>query len=147
MLAVSRPAGAWMSGQVARRWVAALPDYAHRGALASSLHSLALSLWISRHWSAEELLATHGEGASFGRGVVGVDAAAHHYFGKVAGRLAPHEAALLAGMLQSPARFDPWQHPEAARRRRDRVLLQLLTRGWISAVEYGDARRQSLLPE
>src|SRR6185369_17180673 len=42
------------------------------------------------------------------------------------------EAATLAGMIQSPARYSPVQHPEAARARRDIVLAAMRENGWIT---------------
>ena len=52
----------------------------------------------------------------------GVEAAAQFYFGRRSGELAIDEAALLAGLIAAPNRFDPFAHPEAARRRRDLVI-------------------------
>jgi penicillin-binding protein 1B len=54
--------------------------------------------------------------------VIGVGAAAQHYFGKEARYLDLPEAALLAGLIQSPGRYHPYRNPTAARERRDVVL-------------------------
>ncbi|HET8945873.1 MAG TPA: PBP1A family penicillin-binding protein [Candidatus Polarisedimenticolia bacterium] len=54
--------------------------------------------------------------------IVGVGAAAHHYFGKDVRYVDLPEAALLAGLIQSPGRYHPYRHPDAARERRDLVL-------------------------
>ena len=42
--------------------------------------------------------------------------------------VAPHEAALLAGMISSPTMYDPVQHPQAATARRNLVLQRMLDR-------------------
>ena len=55
----------------------------------------------------------------------GVEAAAQFYFGKRSGELAIDEAALLAGLIAAPNRFDPFAHSEAARRRRGLVIAAL----------------------
>ncbi len=63
--------------------------------------------------------------APYGGNIVGVEAAARKYFGKSSGSLTLGEAALLAGLPQSPSRFDPRRHPEAAKQRRRQVLARL----------------------
>ncbi|WP_157758172.1 transglycosylase domain-containing protein [Cystobacter fuscus] len=109
-----------------------------------TFQALALTVWISRHWSAEELLTAYAQRAPFGRGLIGLEAAARSYFGVEPERLALHEAALLAGLPQSPSRYSPLVHPEAALRRRDFVLSRLQSAGLISEAQREDARKQPL---
>ena len=61
--------------------------------------------------------------------------------------VAPHEAALLAGMIASPSMYDPIQHPEAARARRNLVLERMLDMNTITQAQYDEAVRQSLPSE
>src|ERR671923_522508 len=61
--------------------------------------------------------------------------------------VAPHEAALLAGMIASPTMYDPIQHPQAARARRNLVLERMLDMKTISQQQYDEAIRQSLPSE
>jgi penicillin-binding protein 1A len=61
--------------------------------------------------------------------------------------VAPHEAALLAGMIASPSMYDPIAHPEAARARRNLVLQRMLDMKTITQAQYDDAIRQSLPAE
>ena len=61
--------------------------------------------------------------------------------------VAPHEAALLAGMIASPSMYDPIAHPEAARARRNLVLDRMLDVKAITQAQYDDAIRQSLPAE
>lgn len=58
-------------------------------------------------------------------GIHGVGEAARHYFDKPVGKLALHEAALLAALVQSPGNLSPRRAPEAALRRRNVVLRQM----------------------
>jgi membrane peptidoglycan carboxypeptidase len=111
-----------------------------------TFQEVALTLWISRHWTAEEVLTAHAEGARFGQGLIGLDAAAHRYFGKQPEQLALQETALLAGLPQSPSRYDPLRRPEAALKRREHVLGRLRASGLISEAQLEEARRQPLLP-
>jgi len=67
--------------------------------------------------------------------IVGVGAAAHHYFGKEVRYLDLPESALLAGLIQSPGRYHPYRHPDAARERRDLVLQAMREAGFITEEE------------
>jgi membrane peptidoglycan carboxypeptidase len=107
---------------------------------------IALTIWLSRHWTAEEVLTAYAERVWFGEGLIGLDAAARRYFCKPPEQLAFHEAALLAGLPQSPSRYDPLRRPEQARKRQDFVLGRLRTLGWITEAEWEAARGQPLLP-
>ncbi len=61
--------------------------------------------------------------------------------------VAPHEAALLAGMIASPSMYDPIANPKAARARRDLVLQRMREMGTITEPQYQEAIRQSLPAE
>src|SRR5215211_4532408 len=61
--------------------------------------------------------------------------------------VAPHEAALLAGMIASPSMYDPVAHPEAARARRNLVLQKMVDMHTITQAQYDKAIRQSLPAE
>lgn len=58
----------------------------------------------------------------FGHDIYGVERAAEFYFGTTAKELSLAQAATLAGMLQSTARFDPYVHPKEVISRRNIVL-------------------------
>jgi penicillin-binding protein 1A len=61
--------------------------------------------------------------------------------------VAPHEAALLAGMIASPSMYDPIAHPEAAMARRNLVLQKMLDMNTITQGQYDKAIKQSLPAE
>jgi penicillin-binding protein 1B len=77
--------------------------------------------------------------------ILGVGAASRHYFGKEARYLSLPEAALIAGLIQSPGRYHPYRHPEAARRRRDLVLRLMLSEGFIDEKAHRDAAATPLV--
>ncbi|EPX64448.1 Multimodular transpeptidase-transglycosylase [Cystobacter fuscus DSM 2262] len=139
-----RSAGEFLASMTAGRWLASRPRSERERPLHRTFQTLVLTVWISRHWSAEELLTAYAESARFGQGLIGLDAAARRYFGQEPERLALHEVALLAGLPQSPSRYDPLRRPEAALRRRDFVLSRLLSAGLISEAQREEARMQPL---
>ena len=56
----------------------------------------------------------------------------------------PAEAALLAGIIQSPSAYDPKSNPIDAKRRRDLVLAQMLEQGYINRPIYEQSVQQAL---
>ena len=68
-----------------------------------------------------------------GVGVRGVAQAARVFFGKELKDISLAEAATIAGMIQSPARYAPDRHPEASRARRDIVIAAMSRDGVISS--------------
>jgi membrane peptidoglycan carboxypeptidase len=80
----------------------------------------------------------------FGQQAYGVEAAAQRYFSKSAKDLDVAESALLAGIVQSPAQYDPVQHEDAAKKRRDTVISRMEALGHISAKKAREAREKPL---
>ena len=70
-------------------------------------------------------------GAGGGIQYYGIGTAARAYFGKDATELTLEEAALLAGMIKSPAYYSPLSHPDRAQTRRDEVLRRMAELDWI----------------
>lgn len=85
------------------------------------------------------ILSQYLNRAPFGSNLVGVEAAANGWFGKRAKDLGLGEAAMLAGMVQSPSRFRPDRHMERALKRRDWVLSRMLELQMISRDQYEGA--------
>ncbi len=71
-----------------------------------------------------------GQVGSFG--IHGVGEAARMYFHKDVGNLTLAEAALLAGMIQSPNPYNPYRHPKRATERRNQVLRAMQDAGFIT---------------
>ena len=71
----------------------------------------------------------------------GVLTASRTYFGKDLNELELHEAALLAGMPQSPNNYNPFTNPEKAEHRRNVVLSLMHQHGFISKEEKENAQK------
>ncbi|REK12185.1 MAG: penicillin-binding protein [Acidobacteria bacterium] len=101
------------------------------------LHEARLAIALDLRWSKEKILAAYLNevylGSRWSRQLVGVGAAANAYFGVEPEQLSVAEAALLAGMIASPARFDPVRRPDDAMARRDRVLDRMHSLGWLDS--------------
>jgi len=91
-----------------------------------------------------EILRQYLNRAPFGGNKVGIESAARRYFGKRAAQLSLAEAALLAGLPQSPSRLRPDRHPERAQKRQAYVLARMEACGFITPQERADALEQPL---
>ena len=81
------------------------------------LQELALAFWLEHKFSKAEILELYLNRVYFGAGAYGIEGAAQRYFGKSARQLTLAEAALLAGLVQSPSRLAPSHNPDGAERR------------------------------
>jgi membrane peptidoglycan carboxypeptidase len=99
---------------------------------------------LTRRLSKDDILTGYLNIAYFGRGAYGVQAAAETFFGTSAARLTVPQAALLAGLVKSPAAFDPFEHPAQARARRNVVLQRMVDTGRLSYAAAEAARNAPL---
>ncbi len=90
---------------------------------------------LTRRYTKEKILEWYVNQISYGGLYNGVEAAAQGYFGKSAAALTLGEAALLAGIPQSPAAYDPVNYHDAAIERRNTVLDLLARHGQVQVGE------------
>jgi membrane peptidoglycan carboxypeptidase len=94
-----------------------------------------LAVKISREKTKDEILENYLNTIYFGRGAYGIEAAAKAYFGKGVGELSVSEGAMLAGIIQSPSRWDPAKNPERSAERWNFVLDGMVEQGWLDRGE------------
>jgi penicillin-binding protein 1A len=115
----------------------------------------ALAYRLERHWSKDKIITEYLNTVYFGQGAYGIEAAARTYFGAAhpdcgtetepcAAVLEPWEAALLAGIIQSPSAYDPKAFPENALARRNLVLERMMEQGYISEEQMLEGQQQAL---
>ncbi|MFF3949878.1 transglycosylase domain-containing protein [Streptomyces sp. NPDC001902] len=80
----------------------------------------------------------------FGEQAYGVEAASRRYFSKSAKDLSLTESALLAGLVQSPSRYDPVNDPEEAKKRRDVVLQRMADLKDVTQAQADAAKKKPL---
>jgi penicillin-binding protein 1A len=86
----------------------------------------------SKSWILEQYLNTASYGTIEGRTSVGAESASQTYFNKPVQELKLTESALLAGLPQSPSRFNPLINPTGALERRNQVLQKMAEQGYIT---------------
>ncbi len=97
-----------------------------------------LTVLIESLWPKERILEVYLNIVEFGRGVYGVQAAAHRFFHKSAATLGSSEAALLAAVLPNPIRFRVDRPSAYVLSRRDWIMGQMRALGgatYLQAVE------------
>lgn len=94
-----------------------------------------LTLQIERHFTKEQIFALYANQIYLGRGTYGFEAGAEYYFSKHVRDLTLPEAALLAALPKGPELYSPVRHPERALKRRNLVLSEMRSDGWITEAE------------
>jgi penicillin-binding protein 1A len=104
--------------------------------LGRKLQEAAIAWRLEQRLSKDDILTNYLNTIFFGNGAYGIERASRTYFGHRAARLTIAEAALLAGIPEDPALYDPVAHPEAARARRAQVLGMMLEQRRIAPLDY-----------
>jgi penicillin-binding protein 1A len=94
----------------------------------------------SKTWILEQYLNT----IFFGNRSYGVEVASQRYFGHDVSQLTIPEAAMLAGIVQAPTRYDPYRNPKTTTNRRDTVLDKMHQLGYITDAEWVTAKATPL---
>jgi penicillin-binding protein 1C len=102
------------------------------------------ALQLERIRSKDEILLAYLNNAPYGGNIRGIETAARVYFGKPASDVSIAEAAVLAGLPQSPTRLRPSTRLEPALKRRDYVLDRMLENGAINPSEWSLARNATI---
>jgi membrane peptidoglycan carboxypeptidase len=110
--------------------------------VARKIREARLALALEETYSKDEILTRYLNIVYFGQGAYGIQAAAQRYFSVNAADLTLPQAAMLAGLVQSPANDDPITHPENAQSRRNQVLDRMHTLGHITDQELAEITAQ-----
>jgi penicillin-binding protein 1A len=123
------------------------PDLINRNdrSIGRKLREQSAAREMERHYNKEQILEAYLNQVDFGHGYFGVESAARHYFGKSASALTLAEAATLAAMPKGPAIYDPINHPDRLRQRRDLVLGLMAQQNYISRATADAARATPLV--
>lgn len=107
-----------------------------------------MAVLLDRRYSKDEILEAYSNeiylGQDGSRAIHGFGLASGFYFDRPLGELGIPETALLVGLVQAPAKFDPRRHPEAALKRRDLVLDIMARDGVISEQQAQKAKEAPL---
>ncbi len=99
---------------------------------------------IEANYTKEEILEFYANSYYLGSGAYGVQQAAQTYFNKDAKDLNISEAAMIAGLFQSPVTYDPNINPDKTEERRLTVLSLMKRHGYITDEEYEVAKKMTV---
>ncbi|AEN10895.1 MULTISPECIES: transglycosylase domain-containing protein [unclassified Streptomyces] len=103
------------------------------------VRELKYAIQVEEELGKKKILENYLNITFFGQQAYGVEAASQRYFSKHAKDLKLEEAAMLAGLVQSPTRYDPVNDTEEATKRRNTVLRRMADVGSISQDEAAKA--------
>ncbi|MDR3646068.1 MAG: PBP1A family penicillin-binding protein [Candidatus Babeliales bacterium] len=103
------------------------------------------ALLVERQFSKEQILETYLNHVYFGCGIYGIQAAAQRFFSKSVDNITISEAAVLAGIVRSPANYCPLLSPTSAQKRRDLILYLMRELNFITVEEYEQNKQIKLL--
>jgi membrane peptidoglycan carboxypeptidase len=112
--------------------------------LGRKIRELKYAIQIEEKLGKKKILENYLNITFFGEQAYGVEAASQRYFSKHAKDLSLQQAALLAGIVQSPSRYDPVNDEAEATKRRNTVLQRMAEVGDISQQEADAAKEKPL---
>jgi membrane peptidoglycan carboxypeptidase len=108
---------------------------AQRQTTGRKIKELRYAIKVEENLSKDQILADYLNITFFGEQAYGVEAAAERYFSVHASQLTAPQAALLAGLVQSPSAYDPIGSPGLALLRRNQVLTAMAGYGTITRAQ------------
>ncbi|MBN1920608.1 MAG: penicillin-binding protein 1C [Anaerolineae bacterium] len=135
--------GSTITQQLARLLLLS-PSERFERTVARKLREVVLAWYLTRHYSKDEILTFYLNEVYYGNMAYGVEAAARAMFGKPVGDLDLAECALLAGLPQAPAIYNPLENTDAALIRQAVVLQRMTEEGYISVTDAEMARQERL---
>ncbi|MBB1255204.1 transglycosylase domain-containing protein, partial [Streptomyces sp. OF3] len=112
--------------------------------LGRKIKELKYAIQLEQDLTKNEILENYLNITFFGQQSYGVEAASQRYFSKSAKKLEIQEAALLAGIVQSPTRYDPINDEQEGLKRRNVVLTRMASVGHIDRAELEELRKKPL---
>jgi membrane peptidoglycan carboxypeptidase len=112
--------------------------------LRRKIQDLRLAANVEHELTQDQLLASYLNVAYFDNHAWGVQVASQVYFSEDASQLTLPQAALLAGIVQSPSDYDPFTHLAAATARRNTVLNRMYQLHYISKAAYQAAAKSPI---
>jgi penicillin-binding protein 1A len=106
---------------------------------------LVLAPRLEQNLSKDDILYLYLNQIYFGHGRYGVEEASRFFFAKPVKEVTLGEAAMLAGVIQSPARWSPVRHPVGAKDRQRYVLGRMATEGFITAAQAAAEERRPIV--
>lgn len=95
-----------------------------------------IAMQLEKKFSKNEIIEMYLNNIYFGDNCYGIYSASNHYFNKEPKDLTVNESAYLAGIVKSPFNYSPTKNSEKSFTRKNIVLKEMYTQGYISKNQY-----------
>lgn len=102
------------------------------------------AIGLANRYSKETILEAYLNTVPLTGTIEGVEAGANTYFGKSVSELTLSECAVLASISKNPTGYNPFTNPENLIQRRNHVLYEMLSQGYITQEEYDSATAETI---
>ena len=116
----------------------------HEVSIERKAKEMLISILLTQKYSKESIMEFYVNDICFANAYYGIDAAAKGYFNKETKDLTLSQLVYLAAIPNSPSYYDPYEHPERALERRDKILDDMLELKYISKEEYDVAIKEEI---
>jgi penicillin-binding protein 1A len=116
----------------------------HEKSIMRKIREAITAVQIERTHTKNEILEMYLNVMYFGRGTYGIQAASQSYFGKDVNRLTPAQSAYLVGILKGPENYDPEEDYDRAINRRNTVIQNMVSAGFIKEDEAAKIKKDPL---
>lgn len=106
-----------------------------------------VAMELTKKYTKEQIMEFYINDISFANTYYGLQAASRGYFKKEAKDLSLSQIAYLCAIPNSPTYYNPYNHPENALKRRDKILSDMLELEYITAAEYDEAVNETITVE
>ncbi|MFF1884092.1 transglycosylase domain-containing protein [Pseudarthrobacter sp. NPDC058196] len=107
--------------------------------LGDKLREMKLAIALEKKYTKDQILEGYLNIVFFSSNAYGIEAAARYFFSTTAKDLTLPQAALLAGLVNSPTFYNPASHPDNSAVRRNQVLSEMLRLRKITRAQHDEA--------
>ncbi|MDB9505819.1 penicillin-binding protein 1A [Microcystis aeruginosa CS-338/01] len=116
----------------------------HQRTVSRKLAEAVLAVRVEQVFSKNDILEMYLNNIYWGHNNYGVQTAAKSYFNKPAAQLNLAESAMMAGLIQAPEVYSPFNNYKTAKERQALVLSRMRTLGWITPAQEEAALKEPL---
>ena len=108
------------------------------------INEIALAIELEKRYTKDQIMEAYLNTVLFGGNIYGINMASLYYFNKQPIDLNINEAAVLAGMIQLPNYYNPFNNPDMVDKRKNLVLKRMYEEGYIGFDQYNEYSSESV---
>jgi penicillin-binding protein 1A len=116
----------------------------NRQTMGRKIREAFVAFQLERRFTKQQIFELYINTIYFGRGIYGVEAASQRFWNKSVTQISVDEAATLAAVAKSARWYSPLNAPDNAKQRCNIILYSMFRLGFISELEYRDARAREM---